>query len=91
MNPRSTLIENLLVDAVEILSDHLSNQGCNDLCLPNDPEIRALWKEFNEWNSGATDSSHPEWIDLHTHPDQQQLIGVDAFYIFLIKKNLGML
>jgi hypothetical protein len=85
----------LLYTALGGYSDYLGGKGCNDLYIPDTPEMRALWVEYNVWNSGATGPEHPQWIALveDNIPEafDAQLLVHDTFLLFLLKRQLGML
>ena len=84
-------IKELLEYAINELEEIQGASGCNDLELPNTPEIKKLWKEYNVWNcEEATNSEHDQWMPLSKLNDNE-LLGNDGFLVFLLRKHLNLL
>ncbi len=87
----TNIVKSLVENAVEQLADHFANAGCNDLQVPNTPEVKALWAEYNLWNCPeATGPEHDQWMRF-PESDEPFVIVHDGFQIFLLKKELGLL
>jgi hypothetical protein len=87
------LEDHLLSEAIESFSNILSNNGCNDLYIPNTEEARLLWDEYQAWNlktpltelKGHVDY-WPPYVD-----SKNRLVVYDSLFIYLLRKRTGLL
>jgi hypothetical protein len=89
MTVLSPLVARLLSECIEQLQQTQACAGCNDLEVPNTPEMKDIWAQYNKWNSGATSPADDQWIPF---PDSTKATVVvsDSVLIFLLKKHLGL-
>lgn len=84
-------VKAVLNEAIDKFDDIQGNAGCNDIWFPDTPELRALYHEFSLNNCPeATGPEHDQYM-APSGVSHGQLLGQDAFIIFLLRKYLNLL
>jgi hypothetical protein len=83
-------IKDLIEYALEGMSEAQGNAGCNDLTIPNTPEMRDLYHEYQLWNDPTCVPGDDQYMPFPKSDEDEVTVG-DSFLIFLMQREMGLL
>ncbi len=83
-------IKDLIEYALETLSSLQGSAGCNDLSIPNTPEMRSLYHDYQLWNDPTCVLGDDQYVPFPKSDEDEVTVG-DSFLIFLMRHEMGLL
>lgn len=84
-------VKDLIEYTLERLGEIQANAGCNDIDVPNTPEMRALYHDYSMWNAPDAPPGDDQYMDWPGDESDVQVTVNDSFLVYLMRREMGLL